>query len=91
MKRLTQEQQKSVVQQWQRAAPALARAREEELAAWQYDATTVDALLDIGAKAPRKEKEPNGLVEMQKWFMIIARKQGLLPAVRKRCRRELEP
>ena len=80
MKRLTREQQKAVVQQWKRAAPALARAREEELAAWRYDSSIVDALLDIGAKAPRKEEEPNGLVEMQKWFMKFARKQGLLPA-----------
>ncbi|MBI3986395.1 MAG: DNA-processing protein DprA [Lentisphaerae bacterium] len=79
MKRLTWKQQKAVVQQWKRAAPALARAREEELAAWQYDAATVDALLDIGAKAPRKEEEPNGLVEMQRLFMKAARKQGLIP------------
>lgn len=80
MKRLTREQQKAVVAQWKRAAPALARARKEELAAWQYDAATVAALLDIGAKSPRKEEEPNGLVEMQRWFMKLARKQGLLPA-----------
>jgi predicted Rossmann fold nucleotide-binding protein DprA/Smf involved in DNA uptake len=82
MKRLTREQQKTIVQQWKRAAPALARARREELAHWKYDARIVDALLDIGAKAPRKEEEPNGLVEMQRRFMEIARKQGLLPAVR---------
>lgn len=82
MKRLTREQQRAVVQQWKRATPALARAREVELANWQYDAATVDALLDIGANSPRNEEEPNGLVEMQKWFMKLARKQGLLPAVR---------
>lgn len=82
MKRLTFEQQKTVVQQWKRAAPELARVRREELAAWQYDPSTVNALLDIGAKAPCKEEEPNGLVEMQKWFMKLARKQGLLPNVK---------
>ena len=82
MKRLTSEQQKAVVKQWLRAAPALARAREEELANWKYDAAIVDALLDIGAKSPGKEEELNGLVEMQKWFMKFARMQGLLPAVR---------
>jgi len=80
MKRLTPAQQKAVVQQWKRAAPALARARDEELAAWQYDPAIVDALLDIGAKAPRREEEPNGLVEMQRWFIKFARRQGLLPA-----------
>ena len=81
MKRLTREQQKSVVEQWKRAAPALARVRDAELKQWCYDSTTVDALLEIGAKSPRKEKEPNGLVEMQRLFMKAARKQGLLPAV----------
>ncbi len=82
MKRLTHDQQKAVVKQWQRAAPALARAREEELAVWQYDPSTVNALLDIGAKSPPKANEPNGLVEMQRRFMQLARKQGLLPAVK---------
>jgi hypothetical protein len=81
MKRPTREQQKAVAQQWKQAAPALAIAREEELAAWRYDPVTVNALLDIGAKTPRKEDEPNGLVEMQRLFMKAARKQGLLPAV----------
>lgn len=76
MKRLTREQQKAVVEQWKRAAPALARARDEELKEWEYDPTTVDALLEIGAKSPREEDEPNGLVEMQRWFIKFARKQG---------------
>ena len=40
----------------------------------------MDALLDIGANAPFEEEEPNGLVEMQRWFMKLALKQGLLPA-----------
>ena len=81
MKRLTREQQKAVVEQWKRAAPALAQARDDELRQWQYDPVTVDALLEIGANSPRGEEEPNGLVEMQRWFMTFARKQGLLPAV----------
>jgi len=82
MERMKPAQWKQLVAQWKRTGPELARVRREELAAWKYDATTVDALLDIGSKAPYKEEEPNGLVEMQKWFMMIARKQGLLPAVR---------
>jgi hypothetical protein len=81
MKRLTREQPETVVQQWKRAAPALARAREEELVAWQYDAETVDALLAIGARLPRRE-EPSGSLEMQRWFIKIAQRQGLLPVVR---------
>ncbi len=81
MKRLTREQQKSVVEQWKRAAPALAQAREDELRQWQYDPAVVDALLEIGAKSPRREDEPNGLVDMQRLFMKAARKQGRLPYV----------
>ncbi len=78
MKRPTNAEQKAIVEQWKRAAPALQQARDEELENTAYDWTTVDALLDIGAKAPRREDEPNGLVEMQKRFMKLARKQGLL-------------
>lgn len=68
MKRLNRNQQKAVVTQWKRAAPALAKARDEELQQWQYDWKTVDALLDVGDRfgSPRPT---SGLVEMQKWFM----------------------
>lgn len=79
MKRLTREQQKLVVEQWKRAAPALAQARDAELKEWRYDSATVDALLEIGAKSQREDDEPNGLVEMQRLFMKAARKQGRLP------------
>ncbi|MDD3545734.1 MAG: DNA-processing protein DprA [Kiritimatiellae bacterium] len=81
MKRLTREQQKLVVDQWRKAAPALAQARDAELKEWRYDSETVDALLEIGAKSPRGDDEPNGLVEMQRLFMKAARKQGRLPYV----------
>lgn len=81
MKRLSREQQKIVIEQWKRATPALAQARDDELRQWRYDPATVNALLDIGAKSPRREDEPNGLVEMQRWFMKAARQQGLLPTV----------
>ena len=80
MAKMTPAQWKQYAAQWKRAAPELDRVRREELAAWRYDASTVDALLEIGAKAPFKEREPNGLVEMQRWFIKFARKQGLLPA-----------
>ena len=81
-KKMTPAQWRQYAAQWQCAAPELERIRREELTNWKYDAAIVDALLDIGAKSPRKEEEPNGLVEMQKWFMKFARMQGLLPAVR---------
>lgn len=43
------------------------------------NARAIDALLEIGASLPHKEENPNGLVEMQRWFMKMARQQGLLP------------
>ncbi len=86
MKHLTRAQEKRVVAQWKRAAPALARVRREELASWQYDPATVDALLDIGANAACRHPGTSGLVEMQRWFIKAARRQGLLPAaVRERA------
>ncbi|MBP7828822.1 MAG: hypothetical protein KA248_02775 [Kiritimatiellae bacterium] len=80
MKRPRQADQKTIVEQWKRAAPALQRARDEELRNTPYDWTTVDALLDIGAKAPRNNAASNGLVEMQRIFMKGARRMGKLPS-----------
>jgi hypothetical protein len=50
------------------------------LANLTYNARAVDALLQIGAGLPFKEESPNGLAELQRLFMKIARRQGLLPA-----------
>ena len=79
MAKMTPSQWRQFASQWRRAGKALDRVRREELAHGKYDWRIVDALLDIGAKSTLKEEEPNGLVEMQKWFMKFARKQGLLP------------
>jgi hypothetical protein len=80
MAQMTPAQWRRYAAQWARAGGELDRVRREELAHWKYDSRIVDALLEIGANSPRKEEEPNGLVEMQRWFMKLARKQGLLPA-----------
>ena len=82
MAKMTAAQWRQYDAQWRRAAPELDRVRREELAHWKYDWRIVDALLDIGAKTPRREEKPNGLVEMQKWFIKLARRQGLVPLVR---------
>lgn len=82
MAKMTPTQWRQFAFRWQRAGKALDSVHREELMHWKYDWRLVDALLDIGAKAPRKEEEPNGLVEMQRGFMKFARKQGLLPAAR---------
>lgn len=75
----SREQQRAVVRQWRAAAGRLAATRNRELSAWVYDAATVNALLDIGARSTRHPDEPNGLVEMQRRFLAIARRRGLLP------------
>jgi hypothetical protein len=81
MARMTPAQWSQYAAQWNRAGPELNRIRREELRSWKYDSRIVDALLEMGVKSPRREEEPNGLVEMQRWFMKFARKQGLLPTV----------
>ena len=82
MAKMTPAQWRQFAAQWKRVGPELDRVRREELRNWKYDWRIVDALLEIGVKAPRREEEPNGLVEMQRWFMKFARKQGLVPVVR---------
>lgn len=67
MKRPTRAQELAIVRQWMRAAPVLAEQRRVELRERPYDWTTVDALLDIGARSgcPRFAE---GMVEMQRLF-----------------------
>ncbi len=79
MTEMTPEQWKAYAAQWQKAGPELERIRRDELANSTYNARAVDALLEIGANMPHKEEQPNGLVEMQRLFMKMARQQGLLP------------
>lgn len=73
------EQSRQFVQSRQRAGPELERIRREELRAMddRMDLDGMDALADIGVRdgTPRTT---SGLVEMQKWFMKLARRQGLL-------------
>jgi hypothetical protein len=68
MNRPTRAQQKALVAQWRRAAPALADVRRKELEQWEYDWRTVDALLEIGARSGQS-RTTSGLVEMQRLFM----------------------
>jgi len=78
MKKPTRQEEKAIVEQWKRAGPELARFRRKELRESAYDWTRVDALLDIGDRFGQS-RFPDGLVEMQRLFMKLARKQGLLP------------
>ena len=78
MKRPTPEQQRAVVKQWQRAAPALRQARDDELRNTPYDWKAVESLLDIGATVPARAGSSQGIVAMQNWFTQYARQHGLV-------------
>lgn len=78
---MTPEQWRQYADQWKKTGAELERIRRAELANREYDLSTIESLLDLGARAPRREEHPNGLVEMQKVFMAYARRQGLLPDV----------
>ena len=79
MAKMTPEQWRQYAERWRQAGPELERVRREELKNLKYDGRIVDALLEIGANSPRRDVEPNGLVEIQRLFMKAARQQGRLP------------
>lgn len=68
------------VEGWKRAGPELERIRREELRVLdtRKEVAGMDALVDIALRHGRP-RETSGLVEMQRWFMEFARRQGLLP------------
>lgn len=74
------EQYRRFVEGWKRAGPELERIRREELRALdtRKEVAGMDALVDIALRHGRP-RDTTGLVEMQKWFMEFARRQGLLP------------
>jgi hypothetical protein len=82
MKRPTREQQRYLVRLWDKVGPELERIRREELRGRPYDWEDVDALLELGAVYDGPPRASNGLVELQRRFIAIARKQGLWPVVK---------
>jgi hypothetical protein len=80
MKKPTKEQQRYLVKLWDTTGPLLERIRREELRDLPYDWRDVDTLLELGDYYDGPPRTTSGLVEMQKWFMKLAKKQGLLPA-----------
>lgn len=78
----TKDEQRRLVQVWEQAGEDLERMRCEQLRNLPYRWQDVDALLELGDYYKGPARETSGLVEMQKWFMEFARRQGLLaPAV----------
>lgn len=81
MSELTTEQQRQLVRTWQSAGTELEIMRREHLRDLAYCWEDVDALLELGDLYKGPPRETSGLVEMQKWFLKFARRQGLVPAV----------
>ena len=82
MKRPVDTSIREYVARWRKVGPALERVRRKELAAPGYgsDWRLLDGLLAAGCRRRGPEPEiANGSVEMQRWFMRAARRQGLLP------------
>jgi hypothetical protein len=76
MSQVNREGLRSYVEKWRRAGPDLERIHRDELRKHCYDPVDADALLELGDSF--KESRPtSGLVEMQKWFMKLAERQGL--------------
>ncbi len=78
MNRMTKPMWKQFVEQWKRAGPELKRIRRKELKGLKYDFPAVDSLLEIGDRYGQS-RSTSGLVEMQKWFKMLAERQGLRP------------
>ena len=65
-------------QQWQRAGPVLENLRRQALQSLEHDAEGVDAVLAVGDSLG-SSRPSSGLVEMQRWFLKLAERQGLVP------------
>jgi hypothetical protein len=68
------------VENWMRAGPELERVRRDELRALdtRKEVLGMDALVDIALRHGA-ERTTSGLVEMQRWHLDFARRQGLVP------------
>lgn len=80
MKRISKKEQwRLLVERWKNAGPELERIHREELRAYKYNPRDADALLAVSDSYQGHPGESDGLVEMQRLFMEMARRQGLLP------------
>jgi len=77
--RPTKDQQRELVQCWDRAGRELSRLRRENLRGLPYRWEDVNALLELGDSYDGPPRLTSGLVEMQRWFMQATRKKGLSP------------
>lgn len=77
MKRPTLEEQKQLVRQMEEAGKEVDRIRREALRGMPYNWRDVVALLELGDSYEGPPRFAEGMVEMQRLFMIEARRKGL--------------
>lgn len=84
MKKISKKEQlRLYAEQWKQTGPELDRIHCEELRAYEYNPRDADALLQLGDSFNGPPRLTSGMDEMQRWFMKLAQKQGLLPLVAK--------
>jgi len=76
---MTKEHWRQWMEQWKNAGPALEQIRRNELRSREYDFASADMLLGIGDLHGRS-RPTSGMVEMQRWLLKLAQKQGLVPS-----------
>jgi hypothetical protein len=72
------DQYRAYVEQWRRAEPELERIHADELRRYRYNPADADAVLQMAEYYKGPPRLSSGLIEMQRWFMLAARRQGLL-------------
>lgn len=77
MKRPTLEEQKRLVRQMEETGKEVDRIRREALRGMPYNWRDVVALLELGDNYDGPPRFAEGMVEMQRLFMIEARRKGL--------------
>ncbi len=80
MKSPTPEEQRQLVRLRDETARVLDRMRREALRGMPYRWEEVDALLQLAEHYDGPPRTDSGLVEMQRWFMLAAKRQGLMSA-----------
>ena len=71
----TREEQRSIILKWEETGRELERIRRDALRGMPYNWADVEALLQMGDCYDGPPRVASGLIEMQRWFMIGARRR----------------
>jgi hypothetical protein len=75
----TMEEQRNLVKQWETTGPLLEQIRNDALRGKPASVDDIDTALSMGDHYKGPQRFAEGMVEMQRQFMAIARKQGVIP------------